>query len=172
MNEPALPIICKCRTYHRYIMREGKSEMYLISGCLLGHNCKYSGGNNLHGDVKKFAERCSFFAVCPETAGELPVPRPPAERRDGGVFDKDGQDVTFAFVRGSEKCLAAAEAEAQRRGEPIEGAVLKARSPSCGRGVIYDGTFTGRTAAGDGIFTEMLLARGIPVYTEETLDEL
>lgn len=146
--------------------------MYLISGCLLGHNCKYSGGNNLCGDVKKFAEEHSFFAVCPETAGELPVPRPPAERRDGGIFDKDGRDVTYAFVRGSERCMEAAETEARRRGETIEGAVLKARSPSCGRGVIYDGTFTGRTVPGDGVFTEMLLERGIPVYTEDTLGEL
>ena len=110
--------------------------------------------------------------MCPETAGELPVPRPPAERLGGRVFDKDGQDVTYAFVRGSEKCMEAAEAEARRRGEKIEGAVLKARRPSCGRGVIYDGTFTGRTIPGDGVFTEMLLERGIPVYTEDTLKEL
>ena len=136
--------------------------MYLISGCLLGHNCKYSGGNNLCGDVKKFAEEHSFFAVCPETAGKLPVPRPPAERRDGGVFDKDGRDVTYAFVRGSEKCMEDSAAEARRCGETIEGAVLKARSPSCGRGVIYDGTFTGRTVPATAFLPRCCSSAGFP----------
>ncbi len=146
--------------------------MYLISGCLLGQNCKYNGGNNACEAVKGFAKMHSFFAVCPETAGGLPVPRPPAERRDGGVFDKDGRDVTYAFVRGSEICLSEALSEAKRRGEEIEGAVLKARSPSCGCGSIYDGTFTGKIVSGNGIFVQMLLSKGIPVYTEDTLRQM
>ncbi len=146
--------------------------MFLISGCLLGYNCKYNGGNNRCEAVKAFAETESFFAVCPETAGGLPVPRPPAEQRDGSVFDKDGQDVTYAFVRGSRESMLLSEKEAKRRGERIEGAVLKARSPSCGCGEIYDGTFSGKTRAGNGIFAEMLTAKGIPVFTEETLPSL
>lgn len=146
--------------------------MFLISGCLLGYNCKYNGGNNRCSAARAFAKAESCFAVCPETAGGLPVPRVPAERRDGRVFDKDGQDVTYAFVRGSRESMLLSEKEAERRGEQIEGAVLKARSPSCGCGEIYDGTFSGKTTAGNGVFTEMLMAKGIPVFTEEMLSFL
>ena len=141
--------------------------MVIISACLMGANCKYSGGNNLCPGVVGFAEGKSVFLVCPETAGELPVPRPPAEIIGDKVLDKNGKDVTENFVRGSTKCLEGALAEAEKRGEEIELAILKARSPSCGAGLIYDGTFSGVTVPGNGVFADMLVERGIPVYNEE-----
>ncbi len=140
--------------------------MVIVSACLTGCNCKYSGGNNLCPEIAKLAEEENAFLVCPETAGELPVPRPPAEIIDGRVIDCDGRDVTDAFVRGSKKCFDEALAEAGRRSEKIEKAILKAKSPSCGTGLIYDGTFSGVTIEGNGIFADMLAKQGIPLFDE------
>lgn len=75
--------------------------MYLISGCLLGHNCKYNGGNNYHRDVVDFCRERSICVVCPEGVSGLPVPRPPAEYVQGRILDREGKDVTEAFERGS-----------------------------------------------------------------------
>ncbi len=126
--------------------------MYIVSGCLLGHNCKYNGGNNRNEDVIDFCRGHSYCVVCPETEGGLPMPRPPAEYADGRVIDKEGRDVTKAFERGAEISLERAIREAEKLGEPIDGAILKANSPSCGSGQIYDGTFTGTLTAGYGCF--------------------
>ncbi|MBE6030537.1 MAG: DUF523 domain-containing protein [Clostridiales bacterium] len=141
--------------------------MVIISACLLGHDCKYSGGNNFCEGIAELAKKESICLVCPETAGELPVPRPPAEIIGDKVIDKNGKDVTENFVRGSELCLEKILKEAKDRGEEIEKAILKARSPSCGAGLIYDGTFSGVTVEGNGIFADMLVKMGIPVYNEE-----
>ncbi|MFR7989357.1 MAG: DUF523 domain-containing protein [Anaerovoracaceae bacterium] len=144
--------------------------MYLISGCLLGHNCKYNGGNNRSEKVVDFASERSFLAVCPEGCSGLPVPRPPAEFAGERIVDREGRDVTEAFRRGAELSLRQALEEAERRGEKIEGAILKANSPSCGSGRIYDGTFSGRLKEGYGCFAEMLYKRGIKVISEKEID--
>lgn len=141
--------------------------MYIVSGCLLGHNCKYNGGNNANENVIKFCENHKYMIVCPESAGNLPTPRPPAEKIGCRIMDKEGKDVTEEFLRGAEisleKCL-----EAQRsQGEKLEGAILKANSPSCGFGQIYDGTFSGKLTEGNGVFAEMLSKHGIEVITEK-----
>lgn len=141
--------------------------MYIISGCLLGHNCKYSGGNNRNEEVIKFCENHKFISVCPETAGGLPSPRPPAERIGDKVIAKDGRDVTEEFVRGAEISLKNCFETAAIMGETLEGAILKANSPSCGCGKIYDGTFSGTVINGNGVFAEMLKAEGIEVITEK-----
>ena len=91
--------------------------MYLISGCLLGHNCKYNGGNNRSEKVVDFASERSFLAVCPEGCSGLPVPRPPAEFAGERIVDREGRDVTEAFRRGAELSLRQALEEAERRGE-------------------------------------------------------
>ncbi|MGI6211658.1 MAG: DUF523 domain-containing protein [Anaerovoracaceae bacterium] len=145
--------------------------MYLISRCLLGENCKYNGGNNRNEAVIRFAERCSVFGVCPECAAGLPAPREPAEQRDGRVVDRSGRDLTEAFRRGAELSLENAVRASEQAGEPIEGAVLKANSPSCGAGKIYDGTFTGRLTDGDGCFVRLLREKKIPVRTEKEIEE-
>ncbi len=144
--------------------------MYLISGCLLGHNCKYNGGNNYHQGVIEFCRDHSCFAVCPEGISGLPTPRPPAELVGDRIVDKEGKDVTEYFVKGAELSWEKALEEAERRGEPIEGAVLKANSPSCGRGKIYDGTFSKTLTDGNGCFTRKLLEEGIRVISEKEIE--
>ena len=146
--------------------------MYLISGCLLGHNCKYNGGNNRHQAVLDFAESHSCFAVCPEGISGLPTPRPPAEYVGDRVIDKEGSDVTEYFIKGAELSFDEAQAEAARRGESIEGAILKANSPSCGCGQIYDGTFSGTLVAGDGCFVKKLKAYDIHVISEKEIENV
>lgn len=143
--------------------------MYIISSCLLGNNCKYNGGNNLNEQVKTFCAGHSWFAVCPETAGGLKSPRPPAEQIGGRIVNKEGKDLTEAFQRGARISLELAEAEARRRNEIIEGAVLKANSPSCGSGRIYDGTFSGKLVPGDGCLVELLRKKEIKVISEKEI---
>ncbi len=137
----------------------------LVSACLLGLNCKYSGGNNRDPAVIAFCEGREVIPVCPETAGGLPVPRVPAEMLNGEIRSRDGRDLTEAFREGARLCLE------KCRGRAVTCAVLKARSPSCGVGRIYDGTFTGTLIPGDGVFAALLKARGIPVFTEAELEE-
>jgi uncharacterized protein YbbK (DUF523 family) len=145
--------------------------MYLISACLAGVNCKYSGGNNDCPWVREFMEGKDYMLFCPEEAGGLPTPRPPAEFRDGRVFNKNGEDITDYFIRGAEKTMEAAERRAAELGQEIELAISKANSPSCGSGTIYDGTFSGITVEGDGMFVKLLKERGIPVLNEHQREE-
>ena len=147
--------------------------MYIISACLAGENCKYNGGNNYNESVCQFTKKHNCIMICPETDGGLDTPRPPAEQirseercaRKIKVINKEGRDVTEEFYRGAEISLRKAEELAGELGEPVEGAILKANSPSCGAGTVYDGTFSGRLIKGDGIFAGMLKERGIPVET-------
>lgn len=152
--------------------------MYLISACLLGENCKYSGGNNLTDWVAAFAKEHSCMPVCPEVAGGLSTPRHPCEIREDKSSGKTtvvndlGEDVTEAFFKGADETLKAAQREARARGEIIEGAILKKNSPSCGSGSIYDGTFSHTLICGDGIFVRRLREIGITVWNEERKDLL
>ena len=137
----------------------------LVSACLLGENCKYSGGNNWNPGVVEWLREKGHEAipVCPEVLGGLPVPRTPAEIVDGVVTAQDGRNVDRAFRRGAELAL-----EIARR-EGAELAVLQPRSPSCGARQIYDGTFRGRKIPGQGVFARLLLENGIPVLEPEEL---
>lgn len=146
--------------------------MYVISGCLLGHNCKYNGGNNHNQAVVDFCRDKNICIVCPEGISGLPTLRPPAEyTADGRITDRTGKDVTEAFERGAVLSLEKALRKAEELGESIEGAVLKANSPSCGSGRIYDGTFSGKLTTGDGCFTRMLKDKGIKVISEKELKD-
>ena len=149
--------------------------MLIVSGCLMGHDCKYNGGNNLNEDVIEFVRDRSYVVVCPESAGGLTSPRPPAEqvKAEGGikVIDKEGKDLSFVFDAGASRTLVDALEYAFRNGERITGAILKANSPSCGVGKVYDGTFSGTLTDGDGIFARKLMDVGIPVYTENNFKE-
>lgn len=135
----------------------------LVSACLLGHNCKYNGGNNLNEKLLDFLKGHEIVPICPESLGGLPIPRPPAEIVDGVVINKEGKNVNEEFRKGSGKALEIALANR------IDFAILKANSPSCGSGRIYDGTFTGTKISGDGTFTKLLKAQGIKVITEEDI---
>ncbi|MBN7774233.1 DUF523 domain-containing protein [Clostridium aminobutyricum] len=140
--------------------------MVIISACFLGDNCKYDGGNNYTEWIADFTKTHSCFPVCPEMAGGLSAPRPPAEIIDGRAVNRDGIDVTEAFEQGAALVWEAARKKASELGEEIEGAILKAKSPSCGSKVIYDGTFSHKTVQGDGIFVQLLKKNGINVISE------
>ncbi|MBR4711397.1 MAG: DUF523 domain-containing protein [Clostridia bacterium] len=133
----------------------------IVSACLLGEECKWCGGSNLDGRVVSLCAGREVIAVCPETAGGLPVPRKPSELRGGVAVNRDGESVDEAFRLGAERCLA------KCAGREISCAVLKSRSPSCGSGFVYDGTFSGTLVPGDGVFAALLKAHGIRVLTED-----
>ena len=141
--------------------------MYIVSACLLGQNCKYNGGNNLSKEVVEFCKSHKYITVCPESAGKLPAPRPPAEKIGDRIVDKEGKDVTDAFLKGADISLKSCMEMARISGEEIEGAILKANSPSCGVGQIYDGTFSGTLTEGNGVFAGMLRRLGIEIITEK-----
>lgn len=136
-----------------------------ISACLLGAPVRYDGGSKPAAEVQRLAERVDVVRVCPETASGLPVPRPPAEQVGGRVLLADGRDVTEEFALGAERCAGLVSRP------PVSLAVLKAKSPSCGVGLVYDGTYSGRLVAGQGVFAERLEREGICVVTEETVRE-
>ena len=144
--------------------------MYIVSSCLLGQNCKYNGGNNRCQEVVDFCGQKKYIAVCPESAAKLPCPRPPAERVGDRIVNDRGKDVTDAFMKGAQLSLGTCTTLAGFSGAELKGAILKANSPSCGCGKIYDGTFTGTLTEGNGVFAELLLNEGIPVITEKEKD--
>ena len=136
--------------------------LLIVSKCLAGIPCRYDGKDSLVPEIKALVERGEAVAVCPEVLGGLPTPRTPSELQpDGRVLNKQGEDVTAQFVSGAERALEIC------REHGCAGAILKARSPSCGKGVIYDGSFAGKRVPGNGVFAQMLLDAGIPVMTEE-----
>lgn len=150
--------------------------MILVSGCLCGINCKYNGGNNLNEKVLKLLQEGKAIPVCPEQLGGQQTPRVAHEIIDGdgakvleGLARVKGtdveDDVTEEFIKGAMETLNIAKAV------DAHIAILKARSPSCGKGIIYDGTFSGNKRTGNGVTTELLLKNNIKVYTEEELDK-
>ena len=143
-------------------------EALLISACLLGANCKYSGGNNaLEAEtLRALREKWALVSVCPEAAGGMSVPREPSERRGDRVVSRSGKDVTESFAGGAETACRLCV----RFG--CAAALLKENSPSCGSGTIYDGSFSGTLTAGDGLTTERLRALGVTVFGESRVKEL
>ena len=138
----------------------------LISACLLGARCRYDGASKPQPWIAALAERHTLVPVCPEQLGGLSTPRPPSERRGDRVVTRTGGDVTAQYRRGAEETLRLC------RLLGCEAALLKERSPSCGSGEIYDGTFTGTLTEGDGVTAELLRAQGIPVYGESRAEGL
>ena len=134
----------------------------LVSACLLGTPCRYDGASRPCGELARLEVLGHrLIPVCPEVMGGLPTPRPPAElQRDGRVVDRAGKDVTEAYRIGAEEVLELARAHGCTL------AVLKERSPSCGRGQIYDGSFTGRLTEGSGVTARLLEEHGVQVYGE------
>lgn len=140
--------------------------MILVSSCLAGINCKYNGKNNLVPLIKKLVDEGRAIPICPEQLGGLFTPRVPAEitkDKAGNIFvlTKDGRDVTKEYILGAERALAIAKAL------KINTAILQSRSPSCGCGVIYDGTFTKHLIDGNGITAELFIKNGIKVFSDE-----
>lgn len=137
----------------------------LVSACLLGIECRYKGDGCPCEGIKALAEKHTLIPVCPEQLGGLSTPRPPAERQGGKVMNREGGDVTEAYRLGAERALRIAKLN------KVSVAVMKAKSPSCGSGRIYDGTFSGRLVPGDGVCAELLRAGGIRVFSEENYEE-
>ena len=135
----------------------------LISACLLGRACRYDGKDKNKTDLFRL-EGHNLIPICPEVDGGLPVPRPPAERVSSYIMNKEGKDVTAEYTRGAEIALRTALEN------DCKIAILKAKSPSCGKGRIYDGSFSKTLIDGNGVTTELLQKNGITVYTEDEID--
>lgn len=135
--------------------------MYIVSACLAGIDCKYSGGNNIDDSVVELVEQGKAVLACPEQLGGLPTPRLPCEivEVDGmrKVLSKDGEDLTEQFIKGARETLKIAQMM------DIKRAILKSKSPSCGCGEIYDGSFSGKLVDGDGLTAELLKANNIKI---------
>lgn len=138
----------------------GKAKV-LISACLIGEPCRYDGGNSIKTNLMEKLSDKTLIPVCPEVEGGLSTPRPPAEIVVDRVLRENGTDVTEHFRRGAEQALSIAkENEASL-------AILKSRSPSCGCGQVYDGTFSATLVSGDGITTLLLKSQGISCISDE-----
>ncbi|MDQ7772623.1 MAG: DUF523 domain-containing protein [Elusimicrobiales bacterium] len=135
-------------------------ETLLVSACLLGVRCRYDGGEEYLPEVARLMERYDLVAVCPEALGGMPAPRTPAEIRGARVVSIDGEDRTEKFRLGAERALELARKFGARK------ALLKSRSPSCGSGRVYDGTFSGNLAPGKGVAAALLEEEGIEVFSE------
>jgi uncharacterized protein YbbK (DUF523 family) len=138
--------------------------MKLVSACLIGINCRYDGKSNTSRKCLKLFKNGGLIPVCPEQLGGLSTPREPAEiQKTGRVLKKNGKDVTKNFTRGAEETLKIAKYSGAKS------AIFKARSPSCGSKLIFDGSFSRKLIKGDGITTALLKKNGIQVITEEDL---
>lgn len=141
-------------------------ENILVSACLLGVACRYDGKRKPNEAVIALKEKYNLIPVCPEIMGGLPTPRLPSEIRGETVIMENGEDVTDKYSKGAEETLRLARLFGCGK------AVLKEKSPSCGSGRIYDGTFSKILTEGNGITAGMLLANGIRVAGETEIDAL
>jgi uncharacterized protein YbbK (DUF523 family) len=148
-----------------------ESKKIMVSACLLGINCRYNGESKFSPQLVACLANHTVIPCCPELLGELMIPRPPAEIINGDgqavwsgqarVIDRDGNDRTAYFKAGAQKAL-----ELYLKEQP-EMVIFKANSPSCGRGLIYNGSFNGELVEGDGVATTLLRDWGATIYTEE-----
>lgn len=145
-----------------------EQKIIAVSACLLGENCKYDGKNNYNQKVSEFIKKNNFKAVpiCPEVLGGLSIPRIPSEIDGERVINKEGIDVSKEFYLGAEKSWE------KIKNYKIEFAILKAKSPSCGRDFVYDGSFSKKIIDGDGIFVKLLKTKDIVIFTEDEIDKI
>ena len=154
----------------------GVMTLYLVSACLCGVNCKYSGKNNRNEDCVKLLRDGKAILICPEQLGGLTTPRLPAEIfgdsegivefNKGQVITSSGVDVTSEFIKGAEESLKIAKEAGVIR------AILKEGSPSCGVNFIYDGTFNGVKIKGEGITSFILKKNGFEVISDEEFSKV
>lgn len=141
-----------------------QKETILVSACLLGVNCRYDGNHGENEDVLALLDKYHVVPVCPEQLGGMETPRSASERRgENTVINQSGQDVTAFFVKGACETLKLAKIFGCKK------AVLKERSPSCGHGMIYDGTFSGNKIPGSGVTAALLRENGIEVIGESRI---
>jgi len=138
----------------------------LVSSCLLGCNCRYDGKNCYNQAVIDLAKNHTLIPICPEQMGGLTTPRDPSEIKDDKVFNNKGRDVTNEYTNGALMALKLAKIN------DCKYALLKIKSPACGSGLIYDGTFSGNKIKGDGVCAKLLKANDIQVFNEEEIADL
>ena len=134
-----------------------------VSACLLGHDCKYNGGNNRSQNVLDYIKGHEVIPVCPEVTGGMPTPRVPVELKNGRAINRDGEDVTEFFQKGVKLTM--------EKMQDIDLAILQPRSPSCGCKQIYDGSFTKTMIEGKGMFAQALAKAGIPMMDGDDVPE-
>lgn len=139
--------------------------MYLVSACLAGKNCKYNGKNNEVEEIVSLYKEGKAILVCPEELGGLPTPRIPSERYKESVINKEGKDVTDAFVKGSELAMEIAKKHG------CTTCILKKNSPSCSIKYCYDGSFSHTLVKRPGVFGEMCIKEGFVVLDEDDYAE-
>lgn len=137
--------------------------MILVSACLAGVECRYNASSYAIPQIVEMVKKGKAIPICPEILAGLSIPRPPAEQQNGKIISAQGDDQTSDYLLGSTIALKIALLI------HCEKAILKSNSPTCGCGVIYDGTFSGRRISGDGIFSKLLKENGIEVCTEEAI---
>lgn len=133
----------------------------MVSACLLGVPCRYDGGSKAAPRVLALRDDHELIPVCPEQLGGLATPRPPCEISQGRVINARGEDRTAPFLQGAQEALRLF------RLLQCRAAILKSRSPSCGKGLVYDATFSKTLVSGNGLFTQLLLDEGVRVFQEE-----
>lgn len=138
----------------------------IVSACLLGDNCKYNGGNNLNHNLISDLKDYNIIKICPEVFGGLSIPRVPAEIVLDKVINKENIDVTDNYNKGAKIALDIAKKH------NIKVAILKQKSPSCGVGKIYDGSFTNTIIEGFGVTAKLFNDNGIDLYTEDNYQEI
>jgi len=138
----------------------------LVSACLLGIPCRYNGEEKANKLVLKLCEQHTLIPVCPEQLGGLPTPREPSERKGDRVVSRTGADVTAEFERGAKETLRIAKLCG------CSCAIMKSKSPSCGCGKVYDGSFTGKLIPGNGAAAQKLMDHDILVVTEDEIADL
>ena len=138
----------------------------LVSACLLGLNTRFDGGSKIIHGREELKKKYNLIPACPEVLGGLPTPREPAEIIGDRVINKAGKDVSQNFIKGAEETLFLAKLF------NCKYALLKERSPSCGFGQVYDGSFTGKLTHGNGITAELLRQNGIIIFGESEIDKL
>ena len=141
-------------------------EPLLVSACLMGAACRYDGKRQPLAALKQLTDRYYLIPVCAEQLGGLPTPRIPAERRGNQVLNRTGSDVTAQFTAGAAEVLRLARLYGCTK------ALLKERSPSCGHGEIYDGSFSGTKISGSGVTAQLLSSHGIQIFGESQWEEL
>ena len=141
-------------------------EKIIVSACLLGIPCRYDGKSKPTEEVIALKNKYELIPVCAEVLGGLPTPRIGAEIVGDKVVRQDGIDVTYEYNKGANEVLKIAQKNGCTK------AILKSKSPSCGKGKIYDGTYTRTLIDGNGILTDLLLKNNITVYSETEIDKL
>ena len=137
-----------------------------ISSCLLGIQCKYNGGSNYNEDIIRLKEKYEIIPICPEVLGGLSIPRVPAEIVNDKVINQEGIDVTNNYNQGALKALQILKEN------NVNVVILKSKSPSCGKGEVYDGTFSHTLIKGNGVTTQLFLDNNITFYNEHNYKDL